>query len=158
MIWAGARTDGFARFETDFSAERIPLLFNFRSSPDLVRIQHVVAQALDSTVIPSIAQATRKIDGDVAQVWNCPTEDREAKQIAQWIAADMGKRGTVARDMRSSSGRLPIDSKSNLHSLSRKWAFVCVTKVACSVARLAGLTGGRVYVDCGRSFEIGRQR
>ena len=98
MIWAGARTDGFARFETDFSAERIPLLFNFRSSPDLVRIQHVVAQALDSTVIPSIAQATRKIDGDVAQVWNCPTEDREAKQIAQWIAADMGKRGTVARD------------------------------------------------------------
>jgi len=98
MVWAGARSDSFPRFEADFSAERIPLLFNFRSSPELVKIQHIVAQALDSNAIPTIAQATRKIDDDVAQVWNCPTERREAEQIARWLAADMAKRGTTARD------------------------------------------------------------
>ena len=51
MVWAGARADAFARFETEFVAERVPLLFNFRSSPDLVRIQHVVAQALNAGAI-----------------------------------------------------------------------------------------------------------
>jgi superfamily I DNA/RNA helicase len=98
MAWAGARTDSFIRFESDFQAKRIPLLFNFRSSPDLVRIQHVVAQALDATTVPTIAQAKRKIDGDVAQVWNCPTEEREGEQIAKWLAADISTRGTAPRD------------------------------------------------------------
>lgn len=98
MVWAGARVDGFQRFEVDFSANRIPLLFNFRSSPDLVRIQHVVAKALDSGVLPTVSQAAGKIDGDVAQVWNCPTEHGEAEQVAHWLQADMLKRGTMARD------------------------------------------------------------
>jgi superfamily I DNA/RNA helicase len=98
MVWAGARADAFARFEADFAAERIPLVFNFRSSPDLIRIQHVVAQALDTGAIPTVAQAPRKIDGDVAQVWSCPTETREAAYVASWLAADMAKRGTAPRD------------------------------------------------------------
>jgi superfamily I DNA/RNA helicase len=98
MVWAGARVDGFAKFEADFSAKRIPLLFNFRSSPELVRIQHVVARALDSGVVPTVSQAKGKIDGDVAQVWNCPTEQGEAEQIAKWLSNDMIKRNTAARD------------------------------------------------------------
>lgn len=98
MAWAGARTDSFTRFETDFQAKRIPLLFNFRSSPNLVKIQHVVAQAIDASAVPTIAQAKRTIDGDVAQVWNCPTEQREGAQIARWLAADISTRGTVPRD------------------------------------------------------------
>src|SRR3546814_7139231 len=51
MAWAGARLDAFQRFEADFGAVRIPLAFNFRSSPGLVRIQHVVARALDANAI-----------------------------------------------------------------------------------------------------------
>lgn len=98
MAWAGARTDSFIRFENDFQAKRILLLFNFRSSPELVRIQHVVAKALDPAAIPTIAQATSKIDGDVAQTWNCPTEEREAEHIATWLAADIANRGTGPRD------------------------------------------------------------
>ena len=98
MVWAGARRDAIARFMADFTAEKIPLVFNFRSSTDLVRIQHVVAQALDANAIPTIAQADRKVDGDVVQVWNCPTEAAEAQQIANWLAADMAARNTSARD------------------------------------------------------------
>ncbi len=45
MGWAGARQDSFERFEHDFGALRVNLLFNFRSSPELVRVQHFIALA-----------------------------------------------------------------------------------------------------------------
>ena len=98
MVWAGARTDAFERFEREFAAERVPLLFNFRSSPDLVRIQHVVAQALDAGAIATLAQSERQVDGDVAQVWTCPSKAGEAQHLAGWLAQDMATRGTRVRD------------------------------------------------------------
>ncbi len=98
MTWAGARVDAFERFEADFAAARIPLLFNFRSSPDLVRIQHVVARALDPNAAATVAQAVRQVDGDVAQVWNSPTKAREAEHLARWLANDMAARGLAPRD------------------------------------------------------------
>lgn len=98
MTWAGARPDAFERFEADFAAVRIPLLFNFRSSPDLVRIQHVVARALDPNAAETVARAQRQVDGDVAQVWNSPTKAREAEHLAEWLARDMAARGRAPRD------------------------------------------------------------
>jgi superfamily I DNA/RNA helicase len=98
MTWAGARIDAFERIAADFAAVRIPLLFNFRSSPDLVRIQHVVARALDPNAAPTVAQAVRQVDGDVAQVWNSPTKAREAEHLARWLANDMAARGRAPRD------------------------------------------------------------
>ncbi len=77
---AGARNDALERFASGFAAVRTPLLFNFRSSPDLVRIQHVVARALDPNAAPTAAQAVRQVDGDVAQVWNSPTKAHEARR------------------------------------------------------------------------------
>ncbi len=98
MAWAGARLDAFEKFETDFAATRIALQFNFRSSADLVRIQHVVARALDPTTAPTIAQAQRRADGDVAQVWNSATKQAEAEYLARWLSDDMGRRGQSPRD------------------------------------------------------------
>ncbi|MDQ7780593.1 MAG: ATP-dependent helicase [Planctomycetota bacterium] len=98
MVWAGARPDAFRRFEQDFEATRIALTFNFRSSPDLVRIQHIVAQALDEETVPTIAQTERAVDGDVAQVWNSPTRAVEAEHLAAWLSEDMRIRGRVPRD------------------------------------------------------------
>lgn len=90
--------DAFQRFDADFAALRIPLLFNFRSSPGLVRIQHVVARALDANTIESVAQAAQLVDGDVAQVWNSPTRAAEAQHLAWWLADDMALRGRSPRD------------------------------------------------------------
>jgi superfamily I DNA/RNA helicase len=98
MTWAGARADAFKRFEADFAAVRISLLFNFRSSPDLVCIQHVVARALDPDAAITVAQAARQVDGDVAQVWNSPTKAREAEHLGRWLATDMAARGRAPRD------------------------------------------------------------
>lgn len=98
MVFAGARRDAFERLLADFEAERFPLLFNFRSSPDLVAIQHVVARALDPGAAPTLSQATRQVDGDVAQVWCSQTKTAEAAYLAHWLANDMAARGRSPRD------------------------------------------------------------
>ncbi len=98
MLWAGARPDAFSRFQPDFSARRIELLFNYRSSPDLVRIQHVVACALDGSAAQTVSRATGEIDGDVAQVWKSRSETTESGYLARWIAADIIARGRAPRE------------------------------------------------------------
>jgi superfamily I DNA/RNA helicase len=98
MVFAGARHDAFQRLLADFGGTRFPLLFNFRSSPDLVAIQHVVARALDPNTVPTVAQTARQVDGDVAQVWSSQTIAAEAAYLAHWIANDLATRGKVPRD------------------------------------------------------------
>jgi superfamily I DNA/RNA helicase len=98
MVWAGARIDAFARFDKDFSAARIPLRLNHRSSPELVRIQHFVARALDPTAVKVSATPKQGIDGDAAQIWRFGHEATEARQLAGWIAADLPRRKLLPRD------------------------------------------------------------
>lgn len=98
MTWAGARPDSFKRFSIDFGANRISLLFNFRSSPDLVHIQHIVAKAIDPNTIQAESQARRKVDDNVAQVWNTRTKNQEATHLARWITNDMATRDLSPRD------------------------------------------------------------
>lgn len=98
MVFAGARQDAFQRLQADFGGARFPLLFNFRSSPDLVAIQHIVARALDPNTVPTVAQTARQVDGDVAQIWSSQTIATEAAHLAQWIANDMATRVRAPRD------------------------------------------------------------
>lgn len=98
MVFAGARQDAFQQLQADFGGARFPLLFNFRSSPDLVAIQHVVARALDPNTVPTVAQTARQVDGEVAQVWSSQTKTAEAAHLAQWIANDIATRDRSPRD------------------------------------------------------------
>jgi superfamily I DNA/RNA helicase len=98
MGWAGARQDAFERFEADFAAQRINLFFNFRSSPELVRVQHFVAQALDPQSPQIQSQAASQLDRDVVQVWKSHDTLIEGRNLAQWIAADMAARQKQPRD------------------------------------------------------------
>lgn len=92
MGWAGARNDAFEQFEVDFAAQRVNLLFNFRSSPELVRVQHFVAQALDPQSPQIQSQTEGQLDRDVVQVWISRSTAIEGQRLAQWIAADMAAR------------------------------------------------------------------
>ncbi|MGU1407768.1 UvrD-helicase domain-containing protein [Pseudomonas aeruginosa] len=98
MGWAGARQDAFEQFEADFEAERVSLLFNFRSSPELVRVQHFVAQALDPLSPHIQSQAVGQLDRDVVQVWISRSTVVEGQRLAQWISADMAARQKQPRD------------------------------------------------------------
>jgi superfamily I DNA/RNA helicase len=98
MTWAGARVDAFQKFEEDFGATRIQLLMNFRSSPELVRIQQVVAKELEPDVAPTIAHRAQEIQGDAAQVWKSTTKAAEAGYLGRWIASDLAERRKTVRD------------------------------------------------------------
>ena len=89
MGWAGAMQDAFQRFEDDFAARRISLLSNWRSHPELVAIQHVIAQQIDPESEPPESRADRSVDGDIAAIWHYESADDEIVQLSAWIAAEI---------------------------------------------------------------------
>lgn len=99
MGWAGAVPDVFARLGRDFGAERIQLLCNYRSSPELVRIQHVLAQALDSSVEAVQSRQIAAVDvRDAARIWHLDSMQNEARYIAEHVSRDMARRALRPRD------------------------------------------------------------
>jgi len=89
MVWAGAMPDAFTRFESEFDAQRIPLVSNWRSHEDLVRIQHVIASKIDSAAQEPQARAKRLINGDVAAIWEFKDEGEESDYLARWIKTEV---------------------------------------------------------------------
>jgi superfamily I DNA/RNA helicase len=98
MRWAMAMDDPFTPYEADFKASRTPLLHNYRSSPDLVRIQDVLAKALDGKSTTPVSKAEGTIVGDSCEVWDFSTTDAEAKTLAGFIAEEMKKYDLKPRD------------------------------------------------------------
>ena len=98
MGWAGAKPACFSSFDSDFAAQRFTLRMNYRSSPALVQIQHVIAQALDANTEPTVSRAAPALSQDVAQTWVIESQEVESRQLARWMAADMAARGTKPRD------------------------------------------------------------
>lgn len=93
MGWAGALDDAFEELQADFAAEPFELEWNFRSSDELIEIQHVVAQTLDGTAKRAMSQVGRSIDGDAGEIWRFDSEKAEARYIAEWIRKDSTKSG-----------------------------------------------------------------
>lgn len=98
MRWAMAMDDPFAAFDADFGATRTPLFNNYRSSPELVRIQHILAQALDRNAAKPISKAKPAVDGASCAVWDFSTPQIEADRLAAFIAAEMKARDISPRD------------------------------------------------------------
>jgi superfamily I DNA/RNA helicase len=89
MVFAGAMRDAFDQFQLAYTGRRISLLSNWRSHEDLVAIQHVVAQQLDPGAELPIARGERRMDGDVAAIWEFIDSDTERTTLAAWIASEV---------------------------------------------------------------------
>lgn len=98
MRWAMAMDDPFAAFDVDFAGKRTPLYNNYRSSPELVRIQHVLAQALDARAVAPVSQTTGTIAGDSCAIWDFSSPEVEAAYLAAFVAAEMRKHNLGPRD------------------------------------------------------------
>ncbi|MDN4053150.1 ATP-dependent helicase [Massilia sp. YIM B02763] len=93
MRFAHAMDDPFDTFEATFGARRIPLLSNYRSSPQLVHIQHVLAQALDSAVAQPESKAPSSIADTCCAIWDFASVNVEAARLAQYVATQMRHQG-----------------------------------------------------------------
>lgn len=98
MRWANAMRDPFALIERDFHAQRTPLLSNYRSSPELVRMQHVLAQALDAHSVIPVSKVRNKVSGDCCTIWDFSSPAKEADQIARFVKKEMRVHGLKPRD------------------------------------------------------------
>ena len=98
MRWAMAMDDPFAAFDADFAPTRTPLYNNYRSSPELVRIQHTLAQALDARSVRPVSKTTGTVAGESCAIWDFPSPEREADQLAEFVAAEMKEHVLRPRD------------------------------------------------------------
>ena len=96
MLWAGAMENVFESFETDFAAKRYPpLLSNYRSAPELVAIQHVIAQAVETD--SPITEAKRDTSG-TCEIWEFSTPEHEAEILADFIYRGIREDNKAYRD------------------------------------------------------------
>ncbi|PIT03891.1 ATPase AAA [Bradyrhizobium nitroreducens] len=98
MRFALAMDDPFKLFETEFKAKRTPLLNNYRSSPDLVRIQDVLAKALDAKASTPVSKTKGTVAGDSCAVWDFSTPAIEADKLAEFVAKQMVEHKLLPRD------------------------------------------------------------
>jgi len=83
MLWAGAMVDVFDVYEREFAAKRYPpLVSNYRSAPELVAIQHLIAQSVESG--SPITESKRETTGS-CEIWEFSNAEEEAAILADVI-------------------------------------------------------------------------
>lgn len=85
MGFARALPDAFQRFENDLNAETLELKLNHRSSPDLVAIQRVLIQDIDSEAALTESGQLNEVDGDACEIIECDTVAQEARLVAEEV-------------------------------------------------------------------------
>lgn len=86
MKWAMAMDNAFQVFEQDFQAKSISLISNYRSSPELVEIQHKIALTIDYNCQDVESKKQKDIKEDVCVIWDFRTPESEAEYLAKTIS------------------------------------------------------------------------
>ncbi|MBL1218705.1 MAG: ATP-dependent helicase [Planctomycetes bacterium] len=84
MLWAGAHPRVSENFVTEFRADTKELLRNYRSAPELVRMQNELARLLEEDPTECEPAGEHAEDG-VCQVLDCDDAEAEAKWIADQV-------------------------------------------------------------------------
>jgi len=88
MVWAGADTAIFEKFKTTFGAEPVALIRNYRSVPELVRIQHAIAQAVEIGSVKPEAATHHQGEG-VCSILGFDSPEAEAIFLADLIYGEI---------------------------------------------------------------------
>lgn len=139
MRWAMAMDDPFTAFDEDFGAKRTSLYNNYRSSPELVRIQHVLAQALDARAVAPVSKTAGTISDNSCAIWDFSTPETEANRLATFVAADMKAHTLGPRDF-----VLLVRQKANEYAAILEPAFVAA---GIPLRNEAGMVGSIMLQD-----------
>lgn len=89
MGFAGALPNAIDEFAERFSASKHALTWNFRSSAELVGLQHIIAARLDPDTVEAVSKAEPEQGHVAASLWTYPSMQTEADHLAEWIATDI---------------------------------------------------------------------
>ncbi|MFY9261824.1 MAG: ATP-dependent helicase [Gallionella sp.] len=96
MVWAGADAEIFGKFEATFEAEPVALIRNYRSVPELVRIQHAIAQVVEAASVEPEAATHHQGEG-VCSILGFENPKSEAIFLADFIHSEI-EGGASPRD------------------------------------------------------------
>jgi superfamily I DNA/RNA helicase len=120
MRWAMALADPFGDFVKDFGAQRVQLIRNYRSSPELVGIQHQIALSVDAS--STRAKAFEKLghSENTCLILDFHSTDKEADSIAAIISDGVANLGLIPRDFAILVRQKPDDYKTQIIASLRK--------------------------------------
>ena len=98
MRFAMALDDAFGSFETDFDAARTRLVNNYRSSPELVRIQHQIALAVDPETIEASSRVNGESIDDSCVILEFDTVEDEARYLGNLLGTAVASNSLTPRD------------------------------------------------------------
>jgi superfamily I DNA/RNA helicase len=99
MGFAGAMPTIFARFANDFAATPYQLTMNYRSAPELVRIQRVIIEALEPGTPPALARPGLPPGSGECVVHIFSDYRQEAEVMAEFIDQWIHRDGLRPRDI-----------------------------------------------------------
>jgi DNA helicase II / ATP-dependent DNA helicase PcrA len=99
MGWAYAVRNIFDRYQEDFKAQLIRPVRNYRSAPELVRIQQFMAKALDKKNEPAVAIDDGKDGEGECRVFVYPNHLAESAHLAELIEKWIKTDGVDPRDI-----------------------------------------------------------
>src|SRR5579872_1306081 len=99
MLWAGALDGVFKQFQSDFGAKHHSLAMNYRSAPELVRIQrHLIAAFEPGGIAPTAHRQEQDGKGD-CRIFLYPDHITEARHLADHLAASINREGIKPSDV-----------------------------------------------------------
>jgi superfamily I DNA/RNA helicase len=124
MQWAGALSGIFGKFKSDFDAGVLRPMINYRSDPELVRIQGFLAAALENK--PYEVEAPREAASKQGEcrILSFEDSDAEAKCLASYVKDWMESDDLGPRDICVLTRNRPPDYTSVLQSELRKIGIV----------------------------------
>lgn len=99
MLWAGALDEAFNHFQQDFSAKHHRLAMNYRSAPELVRIQHHLIAALEPDAVLPQANRQAKDGNGECRIFLYPDHQTEARHLAGYLAGVIQGEGIAPSDV-----------------------------------------------------------
>ena len=98
MHFAMALDDAFGGFEKDFDAARTRLVNNYRSSPELVRIQHQIALAVDPDSMDAVSQVHGESVDESCIILEFDTVEEESQYIGKLLGSAVTSGARTPRD------------------------------------------------------------
>lgn len=124
MQWAGALSGIFKHFKEDFQASVLRPVVNYRSAPELVRIQGILAAALEKHSVPAVSSEGNLNVGGECRILSFEDSSQEARHLASlvrsWIDADSLKPRDVCILTRNKPPEYTGDVQEQLHKVGIK--------------------------------------
>ncbi|WP_432734485.1 UvrD-helicase domain-containing protein [Maridesulfovibrio sp. FT414] len=109
MRWAMALDDPFGLFQNKFNGTNVPLIRNYRSSPDLVRIQDAISAIVDPSPNETEAMQDTAVEGDVCSIFEFEDAAHEAEYLADLISEMIEEHDLNPRDFAILAKQLVAD-------------------------------------------------